>query len=297
MIAITKKAVEFSEFDNEDSVKVIWGVCILVNLSYIFISGLNIYFQCFYFFGILFLSSVLISLYHTKNTFLRLVIGIIIPTIWFIQNVSYREMGELPFLLTTSLWITEVLLGVYVFLFSDTLAFVCEVIVALTPLNLVHNLAPNTLTIYMLFYIVHWYLKEAYFILRHKKCEEKLFSQIGVLIPLFNLPFVPMCVYYLLISSWEGYLLYSEEKNGSEDGVAKLEEVKVEPVKIVVEEEKPKEIAPPPPPPKPKMTSLPKFRPQVTQHPVTISPEPLVPKIEKKTENKNLRENLKSLYS
>lgn len=299
MIPIAKKAFAFSEVETDDMLKVIWGVCVLINLSYLFVSGLNVYFQCFYFFSILILGTILLWLHPTKNTFQRLILGVLILNIWFIQNVSYRSMGELPFLLVVFLSVLEMLIGISLSFYPNMFLFLSEIVLALTPLNLIHNLPPSIPTIYVLFFIMNWYLKEAYFILRHKPCEENLISRIGILIPLFNLPFVPMCVYYLVISSWAGYSLYlGEIQKPNTDPVSPPEEAKIE-VLLVKPEEEVEETKPPlPQPPKVQKMKPPKFRPaQIIFSPPQpiISPEPLSAPVKK--ENKNLGENLKKLYS
>lgn len=289
MIANAKNIPAFEELAKEDTLKVIWVVTILINLSFIFISGVNIFVQVFYLFTVFFVGLLLIALNQTKNTFVRLVLGVLILDTWFIQNVSYRSMGELPFVAVGLGSMAEGCLGIAVHITGGLVWFIPEVVLGLVPFNLVHNLPPNTLAIYVLFYVVNWYVKEAYFLLKKKEDQEGLIQRVGGLIPLFNLPFVPMCIYYLLLTSWEGYKLYREgEEKVVVEKVPEVPEVEYIPPTPKVE---------PSPQPKPKPNTIPRFRPAPLA-PVVRPKTPDPPKVEVQIGGGGgLRENLKKLYS
>jgi len=261
MIANTNKAIPPGEREPVELLKLIWGISIVVNLLFIFLLNLVIYIQAFVYLSVL-VFGVLLVIYHPKSKVQnRLILGVLLVDCWFIQNTAYipHRLPVVPFLLESILGVVAGLLGWYNWVSTvvleekeeKVLVFLIEVVICLLPVNLIGNLPTGTTEVYIVFITAYWFLLEAFLFLTKTKMKESISGRVGVVIPMFILPFYAMCGYYLLLASVTGYVYKKEGEGGGEGGeepiveAVKEEELPVSPSPPLIE----KSPSPPPPPP------------------------------------------------
>jgi hypothetical protein len=203
----------------------LYFMCIMCNLSFVFLLNLLNYIQVFVYITILF-TAVVWVLYHPNSPQEnRLVLGVIIVDCWFNLHLAYLNTTTpaLPLLLESLLGVFALVLGLYNWVvevvleekqrpwfISETLVFLVEVVVCTLPVNIVHNLPAGTVAVYIVFVTAYWYLLEAFLLIQKKKMKESPAVRVGVVIPMFVLPFYAMCGYYLFLASITGFV-YSRE--------------------------------------------------------------------------------------
>lgn len=212
-----------------DTLKGIWGSCIFYNLFYIILLKFSNLIQALWiiFTGVLCVGYILT--HHEKKTENRLLCGVLLINLWFLQNLCYNVV--LPLYLDVHIGGATVVLGLYYSFTQHGYVLATAVLLSLLPSNIIKSLPIAHVELHILFFVVYWYLSEGYIYTMHRTKDYEIGRQIGLVIPIFVLPFNFMCPYYLFLSYWTYYNFYQEYKQNPIE-----EDIKVETPEIVIEE-------------------------------------------------------------
>jgi len=249
-----------------DMLKGIWGSCIFYNLFYIILLKFSNIIQAIWiiFTGVLCVGYILT--HHEKKTENRLICGVLLVNLWFLQNLCYQIV--LPLYIDVYIGSATVVTSLLYYISGNIFAFGTTVFFSLLPSNIIKGLPISHVEVHILFFVVYWYLTEVYIYITKQNKSYDISRQIAIVIPIFSLPFHYMCVYYLCLSYATAYTFYQEYKLNP----IKEEEVKIEvtpeiiiteeilqpEIPLVIKEEIPTK-PPTPEPPKPVKLAKPKL--------------------------------------